>query len=122
MAWQVLEENGASVGWVDGDLDFGRAALDTTQESLTRLSEDLLLRPPDRPRVFIYPRVADLETAYSASGRTWVSGHADPSLSAVLLAVPNGGQAAQEFDRLSTNSSTLPSTNGWETGMTLPAG
>jgi hypothetical protein len=100
MAWQILEENGASVGWVDGDLEFARAALDTTHESLARLAEDLLLRPPDRPRVFIYPRISDLETAYSASGRTWVSGHADPRLSAVLLAVPNGGQAAQEFDRL----------------------
>lgn len=98
--WQFLAEDPFTVHWVEGDLEFGRDAIDAAAAGLARIRSLLFLEPGRPVDVYLYPRVADLESSLALTGRTWTAGHSDPSLSVVLLPVAAGPESRQEFERL----------------------
>lgn len=98
--WQFLHEEPLTVHWVEGDLEFGRDALDAGAEGLSRVRSLLFLGPGRSIDMYLYPSVADLESALALTGRSWAAGHSDPSLSVILLPVPPGPEARLDFERL----------------------
>lgn len=97
--WQFLNEDRLAVHWVDGDLEFGRDALDAGASGLGRLRSLLFLEPNRSIDIYLYPSIGDLESALTLTGRSWTAGHSDPSLSVILLPIPPGPEARVEFER-----------------------
>ncbi|MGB9898245.1 hypothetical protein, partial [Thermanaerothrix sp.] len=55
--WQSLEEAGIQVGWVEGDLAFGQAALQAAQNGLKSAQSLLDVEPPSPLQVYLYPDI-----------------------------------------------------------------
>ncbi len=97
--WQSLEEPGIQVGWVEGDLAFGQAALQAAQNGLKSAQSLLDVEPPSPLQVYIYPDIQSLQSALNLSGTPWLAGHASPETGIVLVAVSPGPDQVAEMER-----------------------
>ena len=92
MSWEVF--------WVQGDVAFGQAALNTAMKALDELSLELRTPPPGVIRVFIYPSEEDLRSALNLAGYDWAGGQARPELGVILAGIPDNPAAPGEMERL----------------------
>ena len=83
--WQKLEEDGFQVNWVEGDLSFGQAALNTAKEAKTSATKYLQVTLPQPLKVYIYPRSTDLQKALQLGQFPWIAGHASTALGTILV-------------------------------------
>lgn len=97
--WQRLQSGSVSVYWAEGPLDLGQAALDVALQATDRLQQEFFLPAPEQVRIYLYPSLAELRSALRLAGGPWASGHAQPALGVVLLAVPPGPEARLEIER-----------------------
>ena len=74
--------------WRVGDLQFGQEVLDTAQEGLQNLQTLLPYPIPNPLTIIIYPDTQTLQLALDQTSPSWVAGHADPDLGAIIIALP----------------------------------
>ncbi len=102
--WQFTEDERKDVHWgvywVQGDVVFGRTALNVAIESLDEIQRELKTPVPGDIRIYIYPSEDDLLSALSLSGYDWAGGQARPELNAILVGIPNTLSAPGEMERL----------------------
>lgn len=97
--WQTLTDGPLSVHWYAGDDAFGHAALDAARGGLQFINQIVpvsLDRPLD---VYVYASASDLQSALQLGGRSWVAGHADPTLGVVMVSVSPGDIQSIELQR-----------------------
>lgn len=97
--WQILEEKGYQVNWIEGDVSFGQAALDAARAGLKSAQSILPAAPPGLVSIYIYTRAGDLQTALQLSQISWVAGHASPDLGVILVSIRPGMDQQVEMDR-----------------------
>jgi hypothetical protein len=97
--WQKLEEDGFQVNWVEGDLSFGQAALNTAKEAKTSATKYLQVALPQPLKVYIYPRAIDLQKALQLGQFPWIAGHASTALGTILVSIPPGSDQQLEMER-----------------------
>jgi Peptidase MA superfamily len=83
--WETASRGPIHTHWHNGDIEFGQAIADIGYEALTRVSRLMNITPPDSLDIYVYESVADLQAGLSLGGRTWVGGHADPTLGVVMI-------------------------------------
>jgi hypothetical protein len=85
--WQSVARGPINAYWHAGDFAFGQAIADIGYQALGRVGELIGAgeATPDRLDIYVYATLADLQSSLSLGGRTWVGGHADPSLGVVLV-------------------------------------
>lgn len=87
------------MGWVEGDLAFGRAALQAAQNGLKSAQSLLDVEPPSPLQVYLYPDIQSLQSALNLSGTPWLAGHASPETGIVLVAISPGPDQVAEMER-----------------------
>lgn len=97
--WQQLEEKPFRVFWYQGDKAFAQSILDTAQEGLKQLERILSLPAPEQLDIYVYNDTSALLQSLNPAGPSWVSGHADPDLGVVLVAIPAGTEQRQDIEQ-----------------------
>jgi hypothetical protein len=98
-SWKTLIDGPVSVNWYNGDDAFGHAALDAARASLNNLSQVVTVSLNQPVDVYVYANISDLQSALTIGGKTWVAGHADPSVSAIMVSVSPGETQTIELQR-----------------------
>ena len=98
--WQELEDEAFLVSWYEDEVTFAQEILDTARAGLERF-EVLLPNAKDDGRVdiYAYSSALELQSTLLMSGQTWVAGHADPELGAIVVSLPPGPERSLEIDR-----------------------
>ena len=100
-AWQTRTRDRVTVHWYAGDAEFGQTAVDIASAALVQANQDIGAPLPDEVNVYIYADTQDLRAALGLAGRVvGISGHADPALGVVMLAVAPGLDAGVSLDNL----------------------
>jgi hypothetical protein len=89
-AWQRMEKGRASVSWVEGDSSQADDVADLVLLSLGTESADLDTPIPQRIRLYIYPRLADLHSGLGKEVRGWEGAVSDPASGVILVAAAPG--------------------------------
>lgn len=97
--WQQLEEKPFRVFWYQGDKAFAQSILDTAQQGLKQLERILSLSAPEQLDIYVYNDTSALLQALNPAGPSWVSGHADPDLGVILVAIPAGTEQRQDIEQ-----------------------
>jgi hypothetical protein len=97
--WQQFTDSPVTIHWVTGNGELGQAALDVAKRSLDNARLDIGLPTPSEFHIYLYPSVDFLHSALRLGGRQWVSGHADPEMGVVLLAIPEGPEERLILER-----------------------
>ena len=97
--WQSLGNTNITVHWVEGDLTRGQEILNLAIDSNARIQRDLVLPALDHINLYIYPTVGQIQSSMRMGGATWIGGHSNPELGAVLLAAPNGVEGQISLER-----------------------
>jgi len=97
--WQHLSSSQFEVFWQEGDRSFGTAALTIAQQAWEDLAADFSSVPATPMLVYLYPTSQDLQEALALGNMTWVAGHADPAVNAVLVSVSPGPEQRLEMLR-----------------------
>jgi hypothetical protein len=85
--WQQRTEELVRVHWYEGDDVFGDKLLDVARQSLNTTNA-LIPAPVEKPvDVYVYASASDLQSALLLGGESWQSGHANPKLGVVMVAV-----------------------------------
>ena len=83
--WKTATRGVINAHWYTGDLAFGQALADRGAEALNRASRLMDATPPEQLDIYVYEKVADLQSGLRLGGREWVGGHADPRLGVVMV-------------------------------------
>jgi hypothetical protein len=86
--------------WLEGDVVFGRDALNAAVNALDEIYQELRAPVPGVIRIFVYPSEDELRSALDLTGYEWAGGQARPDLGVVLVGVPDGPGAQGEVERL----------------------
>jgi hypothetical protein len=97
--WLTLEDQPFRVYWVEGDLTFGQAVLDSARSGLKRINTLMDFPNLQKMDIYVYPRSADLQSALQLSGFVLVAGHANPEIGVVMVSLPPGPTQHLEIDR-----------------------
>ena len=97
--WQHLSDGQFDVFWQKGSREFGTSALTIAQQAWEQLASQYSSEPPTPILVYIYPTSLDLQEALALGNMTWVAGHADPLINAVLISVSPGPEQRLELQR-----------------------
>lgn len=97
--WQTLESPPFRVHWFQGDVAFAQEVLNVAHAGERRLPEILEVYLPDEVDIYVYASAADLQAALQSPNPTWVAGHANPELNAVLVSLPPGPEQQLEIER-----------------------
>jgi hypothetical protein len=97
--WQQSTDPPVTIHWVTGDGELGLAALSVAKRSLDNARLDIGLPTPSEFHIYLYPSMDFLHSALRLGGRQWVSGHADPEMGIVLLAIPEGPEERLTLER-----------------------
>lgn len=96
--WQYLPQERFSIYWIDGDARFAEQALNTANQALLQISQELRLPTlPDHISIYIYPNEAEAQRAMELGGRDWMGGQARPDLGVIVVGIPNNNQAASQM-------------------------
>lgn len=88
--WRESTSGPVTVHWYEGDDAFGQAALDAAGSGLLAMNDFIPLTLDAPLDVYIYANVGDLQGALQLGGEDWASGHANPKLGVVMVAIPPG--------------------------------
>lgn len=97
--WQSLTDGPINVHWYQGDDAFGHAALDAARGGLQFVNQIVPVSLNSPLDVYVYSNSSDLQSALQLGGRSWVAGHADPTLGVVLVSVTPGDTQTIELQR-----------------------
>lgn len=97
--WQTLEGAQFRVHWVEGDLAFAQAILDTAEYSIQNTAQFIQVAPLRDIDIYVYASAADLRAALRLVGQPWIAGHTDPELSIVLVSLAPGPEQSLEIER-----------------------
>lgn len=97
--WQSLEGEQFQVHWYSGDLAFAQDVLNIAWTGQQRAKDYLPLSAPENIDIYIYSSAQDLQSTLNLSGQTWVAGHANTDLSAILVSLPPGPEQRLEMER-----------------------
>jgi hypothetical protein len=99
--WQELDEGQFKIYWYQGEITLAQEVRDAAVQGQEKILQ-LLQQPADNQpiTVFIYASEEDLQTTLSSIGQTWVSGHADPALGSMVVALPAAIDRPLEIQRL----------------------
>jgi hypothetical protein len=86
--WQILEDDQIRVHWYAGEPDFGQQAFDAAHIGLQSLENLVPVDPGLLPvDLFVYATGQDIEDTLRLGGYDWNTGHVNPELGVVLVAV-----------------------------------
>ncbi len=88
--WQTRQEKNLRVHWVEGDENFGLAALDAARNGIANIQSFFPVNTEQPIDIYIYASHQALQSALIAGSENWVAGHASPSLGVVLVTIPPG--------------------------------
>ena len=97
--WQIIQEGNLRIHWYEGDLAFGRSALDAARHGVERTSLLLSTNLSQPVNIYIYANSNDLRATIEASGQAWVGGHASPDLHLALVSITPGQEQALIMER-----------------------
>ncbi len=97
--WQTLTDGPISAHWYEGDDAFGHAALDAARGGLQFINQIVPVSLSSPLDVYVYANASDLQSALQLGGRSWVAGHADPTLGVVMVSVAPGDTQTIELQR-----------------------
>ena len=99
--WQELIGEPFYIYWYEGEIMMAQDVLDAALAGQTKIL-DLLQQPPGLEPIviFIYSSEDDLQSTLSFIGQNWVSGHAEPALGSVVVALPPAVDQPLEIQRL----------------------
>ena len=89
-AWRTLESAPFTLHWYAGDATLARSMLEVGHQGLQRVASLLQLSEPEPVDIYIYTNSVELQQTLSATGESWVAGHADPDLGVMVVALPEG--------------------------------
>ncbi len=98
-AWRTMNRSSVTVHWYAGDDAFGAAALDVAGKGLAAINESVPVSLDAPVDVYIYSNLDDLRGALALGGEDLVSGHANPALGVVLVAVAPGGSQSIQMEK-----------------------
>jgi len=98
--WQTLTNDKFRVYWYEGEVTLARDVLDAAEAGREQVLE-LLQRPKNNQQISIYLYASQdaLQSTLALSDASWVGGHADPELGAVVVALPPGADRDLEIQR-----------------------
>ncbi len=86
--------------WHQGDESFANNILEIADRSTGHLNQYISLPQSDDPiSIISYSDSADLQTALTLTGQSWVAGHADPQSKIVFLSISPNPQEEEEINR-----------------------
>ncbi len=97
--WQTVEQDNVILYWVSGDKDTMLNGLDIARAALMDIQNTLQTPPVGTVRIYIYPSLADLQSALRLTGRNWIGGMAYPDIGVVLMAIPPSPNAILHMNR-----------------------
>jgi len=98
--WQQQADDQLRVNWYEGDAAFGDALFNVAHQSLNTTNVLIPVSGEEPVDVYVYASTADLQSALSLGGESWQSGHANPKLGVVMLAVTPGPEQSIEIETL----------------------
>lgn len=97
--WQRLEDEQFQVHWYAGDIAFAQEVLNVARTGQQRAKEYLPLSAPENMDIYIYSSAQDLQSTLNLSGQSWVAGHANTDLGAIMVSLPPGPEQQLEMER-----------------------
>ncbi len=97
--WQTLTDGPINAHWYEGDDAFGHAALDAARGGLQFVNQIVPVSLNNPLDVYVYASAGDLQSALQLGGRSWVAGHADPTLGVVMVSAAPGSTQTIELQR-----------------------
>lgn len=97
--WKQLSSKLFNVYWTEEDTAFGQQVMDIATAGLERATSILPVAPELPISVFVYPDIASLQDALSASSQTFVAGHASPEIGVVLISDGTDQTSLIELER-----------------------
>ncbi len=97
--WKTLTDGPIRAHWYEGDDAFGHAALDAARGGLQFVNQIVPVSLNSPLDVYVYANASDLQSALQLGGRSWVAGHADPTLGVVMVSVTPGDTQTIELQR-----------------------
>jgi Peptidase MA superfamily len=94
--WQTLEEQPFRIFWVEGDLAFGQAVLDSAKSGLRNIHTLLDFPELEALDIYVYARDSDFQSAINLSEFPLVAGKSVPEYGLVMVTLPAG--PAQSLD------------------------
>jgi hypothetical protein len=96
--WRDATKANVTVHWYAGDDAFGAAALDAAGSGMLSMSEFIPISLTEPVNIYIYSNITDLQNTLMLGGEKWVSGHANPALGVVLVAITPGASQSIEME------------------------
>jgi hypothetical protein len=93
--WKRRTDRRVTVGWVEGDGEGADDAVELALLALGTVSADLEAPIPESIAVYIYPRLADMQSALGGRSGGWEGGVADPETGIILTAAAPGAEGRQ---------------------------
>ncbi len=97
--WSFLEGSQTRIHWQIGDLEFGQAVVDVSENALGSILDDLALPARDLLKIYLYPTVSDLQEVLQLDGSSWISGHSFDNNGIILLAASPGSEGMVQLER-----------------------
>lgn len=97
--WETLGDEQFEVHWYSGDIAFAQRVLNTAQTGQLRAKSYLPLSAPQNIDIYVYSNAQDLQSTLNLSGQTWVAGHANTDLGAIMVSLPPGPEQQLEMER-----------------------
>jgi len=97
--WQIIQEENITIHWVTGEDALMLSAMDIARASVHEIQNAFQAPTIDPVSIYIYPSLADLQSALRLAGQSWVGGEAHPDVSVVLLAISPSREAVLEMER-----------------------
>jgi hypothetical protein len=101
--WQQVSANGVTIYYYQGGSGFGEAALDVTQRTIDRFSEDFDVALEKPINVVLYGSVSEFQDALPYNSPEWIGGFADPGMNLIVAGIAPGDGAATEMGRMLTH-------------------
>ncbi len=83
--WKTSETQLFAISWVEGDAVFGQKLQEIARSGLQAATTLLPVAPELPIRIFVYPKVEDLQGALTLTGQTWTAGHASPEIGVIVV-------------------------------------
>jgi len=96
-SWKRVEKGRAAVAWVEGESRSAEDAADLALLTLGTASADLEAPIPDHVGIYIYPSLADFQSALGSGIRGWEGGVSDPAGGIILIAAASGAEGRQSL-------------------------
>jgi hypothetical protein len=88
-SWQVVDQNGIELYWVEGKEQYGRQLLKISVDSLLRFSREAGILAPEKIQIHIYPSAQAVQNA-SLHLPDWTGGVAFTEYNSIMIGIPYG--------------------------------